>query len=131
MRRSQAIIVILALLATPLALLARSLSLESAACTRSCCLLHGSHSGHNHSSSKDAQADGAMCPHGGAAKKCGCSMRSSHPEQDYGLLAPVSPTAPSVAAALAQPQVSGRNLISSSFTLAAGYLSAPFEPPRA
>ena len=72
-----------------------------------------------------------MCSHSAVAKKCGCSMRSSYPGQDYSLLAPVAPTAPSDVASIAQPQLSGSKLISAAYTLAAGYLSAPFEPPRA
>ena len=75
MRRLQAIAVIVALFATPLALLARGMACEASLCTI-CCPLHVSHS------------------HSGQPMACRCSTKSRNAAPDFGLIAPIAPTMP-------------------------------------
>jgi hypothetical protein len=131
MRRAQAIIVIIALLATPLALLARAAADGASDCNRTCCLQHGSHSAHMHHPMNSPAAQGAFCPHRGTEKDCSCVMKAGHDHVAYGFLAPIVPTAPSAILSVEFPDTSSG--MSSPLTEfpATGFLSAPFEPPRA
>jgi len=115
MRRAKAILVIVALLAIPLALLARSGSCEQAQCM--CCLMHGAKAQHG---------KGMSCSHC-AGKKCG--MGAAIP--DFGLNALMAPTAPAAVAALHAPGAQRRVVLSFAQSNVAGFTSIPFEPPRA
>ncbi len=120
MRRAQAILVIVAMLATPLALLARGVNGDASECSSMCCLAHGHHAAQH----KQMECDRAETGH------ClECTMKSgSH--SDYGLLAPIVPTMPSAVAFVATPDA--RRHIFSQFreVSATGQLSVPFQPPR-
>ena len=132
MRRVQAILVIVALLATPLALLARADDSGMADCNGMCCLPHG---GHHHSPARNAatepQQQEMACHHGTLGHMMKCSMRSRLPRMDYGVLAPLPPAQTSVVRSLDRPKVS--RLANSHFpdgNLSAGFLTGPFQPPR-
>lgn len=132
MRRVQAILVIIALLATPLALLARADDSGMADCNGMCCLPHG---GHHHSPARNAspepQQQEMACHHGALGHMMECSMRSGHHRMDYGLLAPFPPAQTSVVTSLDRPKVS--RLANSHFPdgkLSAGFLAGTFQPPR-
>jgi hypothetical protein len=120
MRRAQAILVIVALLATPLALLARGVSAEATECTGMCCLPHGHHA---------AQHKDMKCQHGAIGHGFECTIRSDH-HTDYALIAPIVPTVPSAMASIAIPDVSRDVLAQFCEIYAAGLLSVPFQPPR-
>jgi hypothetical protein len=120
MRRAQAILVIVALLATPLALLARGVSSEASECSNMCCLPHGHHA---------AQHKNMECQHGGTGHLIECTMTSSH-HMAYGLIAPIAPTVPSAIAFLAIPD-NGREILARFGELStAGLVSVLFQPPR-
>jgi hypothetical protein len=89
MRRAQAILVIVALLSTPLALLARVNDPGMPDCNGMCCLPHSSH---HHSPARtpppEPQKDDMACHHGAAGQMMECSMNSGQHRMDYGLLAP-------------------------------------------
>ncbi|MGA2900078.1 MAG: hypothetical protein ABSF40_07605 [Candidatus Acidiferrales bacterium] len=120
MRRAQAILVIVALLATPLALLARGVSSEASECSNMCCLPHGHHA---------AQHKNMECQHGGTGHLIECTMTSSH-HTAYGLIAPIVPTVPSAIAFLAIPD-NGREILARFGELStAGLVSVLFQPPR-
>jgi hypothetical protein len=129
-KRIQAILVIVALLASPLALLARGMSGDSGDCTRMCCLRHGAHSGAMEHATDSSSSDGMMCHRHAAAHNCECAMSPRQNSMDYGFLAPIAPTSPSAIVGILNPEVSreyfGRQM---KMTLS-GFLSAPFEPPR-
>jgi hypothetical protein len=132
MRRAQAILVIVALLATPLALLARANDSGMADCNGMCCLPHG---GHHHSPartpSQQPQKDDMDCHHGALGHMMECSMRSGQPRMDYGLLAPLPPAQASGVASVIPPEVSSiGNPQFPAVNLSAGFLSGPFQPPR-
>jgi|SRR5580704_3546269 hypothetical protein len=120
MRRAQAILVIVAMLATPLALLARGVNGDASDCTSMCCLPHGHHA---------AQPKSMECQHGGIGHVFECTMTSSH-HTAYGLIAPIVPTVPSAIAFLAIPDVSREALAQFLEISASAVLAAPFEPPR-
>jgi hypothetical protein len=132
MRRVQAILVIVALLATPLALLARAVDPDMPDCNGMCCLPHG---GHHHSPAKNtapaSPEDEMACHHVAGGHIIECSMRSGQPRMDYGLIAPFPPARTSVVGSIDQPKIS--RLTRSQFpavNLSAGFLAGPFQPPR-
>ena len=132
MRRVQAILVIVALLATPLASLARGVDPGMADCNGMCCLPHG---GHHPAPARNAtpgsERDGMACHHGAAGHMMKCGMSSGQPRMDYGLRAPFSPAQPSALAFINRPKVS--RLANSQYpggNLSAGFLAGPFQPPR-
>jgi|SRR5580700_2998939 hypothetical protein len=126
MQRAQAIVLVLALFATPLALLARASSGLGSACNNLCCLRHGTHAGHASESKESLMA----CHHGEAPHAMYCSMKTGHDLMDFGFLAPLAPTAPSSSVSLVLP-IPVRTAIAQSIdSLPAGFFAAPFEPPR-
>jgi hypothetical protein len=93
MRRAQAILVILALLAAPLALLARSAAGSMSGCAGMCCPIHGSHAAR-------VLHEKMLCHHGEAGHFFECAITPGHHGIDYGLIAPLAPTAPSLASSI-------------------------------
>ena len=131
MRRAQAILVIVALLATPLALLARANDSGMPDCNGMCCLPHGSHHSPPRNPSQAPQQEEMACHHGAAGHMMECSMKSGQHRMDYGLLAPLPPATSSAFVSLDVPKVS--RTANSQFpaaNLAAGFLTSPFQPPR-
>jgi hypothetical protein len=132
MRRVQAILVIVALLATPLALLARAVDPGMPDCNGMCCLPHGSH--HHapaRNSSPEPSKDDMACHHGSAGHMMECSMKSGQQRMDYGLIAPFPPGRTSSLAFVDRPNLS--RFTNSRFpaqNLSAGFLAGPFQPPR-
>jgi hypothetical protein len=128
----QAILVIVALLATPLALLARAVDPGMPDCNGMCCLPHGGHHHFPVKNSAPASLEEEMaCHHRAVGHTMDCSMRSGQPRMDYGLIAPFPPAQTSIVAAINQPRVS--RLVGSQFPafhLSAGFLAGPFQPPR-
>jgi hypothetical protein len=120
MRRTQAILVIVAMLATPLAFLARGVNGDASECTSMCCLPHGHHA---------AQHKDMDCQHRGIGHVFECTMTSSQ-HTHYGLISPIVPTVPSAIAFLEIPDVSREALAPFLEISASAVLAAPFEPPR-
>jgi len=120
-RRIQSVALILALLATPLALLSRSYACAPGQCTMMCCLArkHGSHSMNMN------------CAGHASAGESSCAMRcNSNKNVDYGLASPLPPTQLSAALALPAPRVA-EMLFSGDYRHAIpGFSRLPFEPPR-
>ncbi|MBZ5696078.1 MAG: hypothetical protein LAN36_12055 [Acidobacteriia bacterium] len=112
MRRLRAIAVIVALLATPLALLARGMACEASACTM-CCPMHTSHS------------------HSGQPMACHCSTKSRNSAPDFGLIAPIAPTMPAPLVTLAVPDAVRQPFSTYTQSAVSSFLSAPLQPPRA
>ena len=108
MRRAQAILVIVALLATPLALLARSAAGSMSGCAGMCCPTHGSPC-RSRTSRKNAVPSRRS-----SAMSFECTMTSGHHGIDYGLIVPVAPTAPSAITSVGTPDVTVRLLHSDS-----------------
>jgi hypothetical protein len=130
MRRAYAILAILALLAAPWALVARSFAAGVDGCDGYCCLPHGSHARHPQNSSPQAADADMQCHHREAGHMLHCSMRSGQQGLAFGLLSPLAPTSPSVSQRIVTPETSRRHFFGSTFDLTAGYSAAPFEPPR-
>lgn len=131
MRRTQAILVILALLATPLALLARATGMDSMACNGMCCLPHGPHHAMAANTPQHSAHNGMSCEHGALAPIIECTMKPGHQRVDYGLVSPLAPTRPSALAsieALNLPRVT--RFQSRTETTSAGFAANPFQPPR-
>lgn len=112
MQRVKAAIVLVALLAVPMALLARGMACESTPGPMICCMLHGSH-------------------HGNQPMVCHCAGKSSSHVPDFGLIAPLPPTEPEAFAAIAAPSSLRRLVQLQSRWSLAGFVSVPFQPPKA
>lgn len=116
MRRAPAILVVAALLAIPLAMLARSGPCEQTRCL--CCLMHGSQAQHGKA---------LQCSHCRGQKKCGIGSQLP----DYGLIAPIAPTSPATQFVIAGPATVRLLIHLYSQEAIPGFDSEPFEPPRA
>jgi len=127
-RRAQALLVVLALLATPLALFARTANPD--ACDGMCCLPHGSHPSSMHHAQATAPAKDADCHHAALSCAIECSMKSSHHQFHFGLLAPIAPTKPSAFVSLAVNQTSKAIPFPSNQTHITAFATTPFQPPR-
>jgi hypothetical protein len=112
MQRVKAAIILVALLAVPLAFLARGMACESASGLMICCMLHGSH-------------------HGNQPMVCHCAGKSSQHLPDFGLIAPLPPTEPEAFAVVAAPSFLRQPIHSQSQSSLPGFVSVPFEPPKA
>jgi hypothetical protein len=132
MRRAQAILVIVALLSTPLALLARSTGTNSMDCNDGmCCLPHGPHHSTPQHAPQRPVHEGMSCEHGTGSHIIECTMNAGHHRMDYGLLSPIAPTKPSAVVSITPlnlPRVAG--LQAPAQNLSAGFLTSPFQPPR-
>ena len=122
MRRAQAILVLAALLATPLALLARTTP-SGMSCSCMCSLIYKSFS--SHSRTERAKAMCGRCP-----SDHQCAMKAPRHEPDFGLNTLMAPTQSSSQTALRAPEVALLNFESLTQFLPAGVLPAPFAPPR-
>jgi hypothetical protein len=136
MRRVHAILVIVALLATPLALLARAIDPSVTNCGGICCLPHG-HYAPTHHAAHATPANEPSCHHEGASPtpelNCtlDCAMHSSPHGSNYGLLTPIAPTKPSNLFSLRlAPQTQSASSGATAFPRS-GFLASPFQPPRA
>jgi hypothetical protein len=108
MRRVPSIVVIAALLATPLALLGRAMACESTTCTMMCLPRAHSH---------------------GALQICHCSGKS-HKLPDFGLIAPIAPAETEAFVSIDQPSAIRLAPQVSSRLAVQGFSSTPFNPPR-
>jgi hypothetical protein len=121
MRRFHAILVMIALLASPLALLARSTPDDPNMCCGTYCPMRGAHG---------SQHGKIICGLLSAtARSCGCTMRSNQ-QPDYGLNTVMAPTMPSALARLNIPVSSRRAAIYYVEFSLSGSDAAPFHPPR-
>jgi hypothetical protein len=114
-RRLQAILAIVALLAVPLALFARGEACQRTECP--CCAAHASQNHGKRMSCSQCSGQG----------KCGMSTPAA---PDYGLNAPMAPTAPESLATLPEPDAARYNVLYRAQSIAPGFTSAPFNPPR-
>ena len=105
MRLAQVIVVVVALVATPLALLARGVACDNSPFM--CCMLHSQHS-----------------------QICHCPMKSGHRALDFGFIAPIAPTHPMPIIKLVVPGEMRQAVAGYAQSLVSVFLSAPFEPPR-
>jgi hypothetical protein len=113
MRRTQAILVIAALLALPLAPMAWGMACEASSAPMMCCLPHTAH----------------VQP--GKPTLCHCAGNTEKQRPDAGLVAPIPLATPSARARIITPDDSRRTFSRFSQSTAFGFRSAPFEPPRA
>jgi hypothetical protein len=113
MRRTQAILAIVALLAVPLAPIAWGMACEASSSPMMCCLPHASHS------------------QPGKTMACHCAGKPTKQLPDIGLIAPIPLAAPAAFATIIAPEDVRLMLFAFSQSTASGFLPAPFEPPRA
>jgi hypothetical protein len=136
MNRAQAILVIIALLSAPLALLARTVTPDMADCGGMCCLPHQHHHGNTTGAPGQAAAmqneDGKSCQHGSKTMTAECLLHCGHAAADYGFSSPIAPTKPSNLASI--ERIASPKLVKTPSDVSRvkpGFLAAPFQPPRA
>ncbi len=135
-RRAQAILVLLALLAAPLALYARGAADAMPDCNGMCCLPHHHHAPQPAPATPEKDADchhAAAAPASEAAHSCAfdCAMRGNRHQMNYGLLAPIAPTRPSDLTSI-RIAVDITRAVAAPIELALpGFYASPFQPPRA
>jgi hypothetical protein len=112
MRRAQSILVVLSVLALPLAPLAWGASCQSAVRPMVCCLMH------------------KMQAPSGKPMMCKCPGRGQQPAPEFTMLAPIPPGIAAARIEIAAPQDSRDHFRALLQTPTAGFRSAPFEPPR-
>lgn len=121
MRRAHAILVILALLATPMALLARS-DCNQSACDCMCSLVTKTLLAHpRHAPLLCGQAAGSTHQ---------CAMNTKHHPPDYGLNTLMAPTAPLPVASVMASTATAQVFTPSALSAPSGFLAVPFLPPR-
>lgn len=121
---------VLALLSAPLSLFARASGGMGNDCNNMCCLVHGRHAAHLPARPADSSEKDMACHHGEDGHAIKCFMNAGQHSMNYGLLAPIAPTAPSAIATVVVPTRSRATLIQSIEFLSSGFTQAPFEPPR-
>jgi hypothetical protein len=121
MRRAQIMLVIVALLATPLTLLATGMACETTSSSMLCCATHGTH----------PHGKGMMCPHGDPGGGRSCAGNSGKHVPQFGTIAPIDRTKLAAPVRLAAPQIARSVPAISAPSIASGFSSVPFEPPRA
>jgi hypothetical protein len=113
MRRAQAILVVLTLLALPLAPLAWGFSCEASSIPAFYCPMHAAHSA------------------SGKPMICQCPGQSQQRTPDFTLVAPIPPSTVAARIEIAAPQTARDKFFALSQTKVSGFRSVPFEPPRA
>lgn len=119
MRRVQSAIVVIALLAVPMALVARTGPCAQSQCSRMCDLILRSVRAQHMRCTCGMTKDGSQCP-----------TNSSQNIPDYGLNAPIAPTMLSARAALATPDSSRRALAFEADLTVSGFRFELLQPPR-
>jgi hypothetical protein len=122
MRRFHAIVVMVTLLATPLALLARSGAGDACQCCGAYCPMRHAHS----SQHQKKMMCGSMLIED---QTCHCTTKLND-LPDYGWNTLMSPTTPSVRARIRAPGASRRVVILYAEFSVLGLVSLPFKPPR-
>lgn len=116
MRKIQSAALVMALLAVPMALVARALANVPAECMMSCC--------------RGERASTMHCAHGAGATPFAMCRRSSQ-TPDYGLAIPIAPTQLCSSVKLPPPRTCRANALRAVLSFDKGHFSPPFEPPRA
>lgn len=130
-KRAQAIVVILALLAVPAMLLADVWTDCSHECSRMCCLRHRQPAAPTQPEDiKRASDEEPTCHHRAAGHMMQCQMKMNHSGVFSSSVAPIPPTLLSASARVAAPGVQSEILSRYLRTVLPGFSSPPFEPPR-
>jgi len=141
MRRVKAILVIVALLSMPLAVLAQSASEDMPSCGGMCCLPHhgAHHPGPQHATTQvtapaptqNHEKSSAACEHGSSAP-LNCAFNCGNTHAVHFFVSPLAPTKPSNLASveILEPPAAGKFYLEPAQVLP-GFLATPFQPPRA
>ena len=134
MRRVKAILVIVALLSAPLAVLAQTSSEDVPSCGGMCCLPH--HGAHNpvahHAAAQNHEKSSSTCEHGSNAPMLHCLFNCGDTHAVHFFVSPLAPTKASNLAFIERLDRPAAAKFHSELTaIVPGFLAAPFQPPRA
>lgn len=137
MHRVKAILVIVALLSMPLAVLAQSANEDMPSCGGMCCLPH--RGAHHHAAPQATQQataqnhekSGAACEHG-SIPPMNCAFNCGNTHAVHFFVSPLAPTKPSNLASVEslEPPAAAKFHLKSANILP-GFFATPFQPPRA
>jgi hypothetical protein len=125
MRRLHAILALVAMLAAPLALLARAGACVHPCCEKLCC------DSRQATATQESNTVGMMCHRHASAAAETCFVKSNcNHALEYGFASPLPPTVFFAADELRAPQVQPRTFSLIEFSPRDGFFPTPFEPPR-
>lgn len=128
MRRIAVIFVVLAMLAAPMALLARAGACEQPCCANICCASKHSANSQNNS---EKESGGMLCHRQSPARGDSCVLKSGcNHALDYGFASPLPPTVLTMAIDLIAPQLQSEITLVTGISPAAGFSLTPLQPPR-
>jgi hypothetical protein len=119
----------LALVLTPLALLARPSLHSSSKCNGICCPIQKSHHNPAASAAKQSDAESAHC-HRGIVAQIGMCIAPPGSNEDRIALAPLPPAILLEINAMARTQFEEASWLAGFDSVRAGFASLPFQPPR-
>lgn len=123
MQRIQAVVALLAILATPLALIARGEACADS-CAKYCCPISSQHA-------RAASAANMKCHqrNSSGSEKC-CSAPASNHVLDYGFATPLPQTVLTITSSIEAPQFLRRSIAFEIPLEFSNSIPPPFEPPR-
>jgi hypothetical protein len=127
--RVQAVLLLIAVLATPPDLVTRVSAQAKDECHGMCCPARGAHSATEQHQARASHEKGTSCPSGVAGHFAVCVGKSKH-KIVYEIVAPLRPAMLSENPGLAGPQFFSQASPLRRGFLLTGFLSPPFEPPR-
>jgi hypothetical protein len=125
MRRAFTIVAVCALLAAPLALVARGEACAPENCKKLCCRPHPMHTPSHHTSGD------VDCHHSSSQPAPECSMKSAcNHALEFGFITPVPLTVLAAKVRLMAPGLVSDKISSPNSQHSSGFAAVPFEPPR-
>ena len=127
--RYSGLVLILALLMSPLSLLIRSSARGASSCNGMCCRPHGTRASMGGDQGYESRAKRMPCGRGANEHAAICPINTS-PQGEYTLVAPLRPATLCAQARMPGPQLARQTSSQQTETPLAGFLPIPFEPPR-
>jgi len=127
--RYSGLVLIFALLVSPLSLLIRSSSRGASRCNGICCRPQGSRAKLGGDQRHELRTSGTPC-RGGTNDHAAICLINTSPQSEYTFVAPLRPATLCEQAHMAGPQLARQTSSQQTETPLTGFLPIPFEPPR-
>src|SRR5579859_967480 len=127
--RYSGLVLILALLISPLSLLFRSSARGASSCNGICCRPHGTRARLGGDQAQESRTRRTPCGRGTNEHAAICLI-NTNPQAEYTFVAPLRPATLCAQARMAGPQLARQTSSQPTETPLAGFLPIPFEPPR-
>jgi len=127
--RYSGLVLILALLMSPLSLLIRSSARGASSCNGICCRPHSARARLGGDQAQESRTRRTPCG-GSTNEHAAICLINTSPQSEYTFVAPLRPATLRAQARMAGPQLARQTSSQQTETLLAGFLPIPFEPPR-